>query len=256
MREARLRFGIRPHGWNRGSDAVCGHRPMGGPGGGARLRLRACRGPAALARAAGVRVDDVRGDGLPRNVRGAHEVHAALAPRLQRAVPPPGVDRQGVRLSRRRVAGAHRPRGRGRGGMPTSSRRSASRANGGGRYLEESVEVIRRLWTENHVDHDGPCFSFRDVSVEPKPVQQPHPPIWFGSIGPEAHEFNPLVKPGPRPHRPARGRLGAAHLFHAREGDDRSGPSRPGVAAHRGGNAGGGPGPRGASRSSTRTGAT
>ena len=24
-----------------------------------------------------------------------------------------------------------------------------------GRYLEESVEVIRRLWTENHVDHDG-----------------------------------------------------------------------------------------------------
>ena len=63
-----------------------------------------------------------------------------------------------------------------------------------GRYLEESVEVIRRLWTENHVDHDGPCFSFRDVSVEPKPVQQPHPPIWFGSIGPEAHEFNPLVE--------------------------------------------------------------
>lgn len=63
-----------------------------------------------------------------------------------------------------------------------------------GRYLEESVEVIRRLWTENHVDHDGVCFSFRDVSVEPKPVQRPHPPIWFGSIGPEAHEFTPLVE--------------------------------------------------------------
>ena len=63
-----------------------------------------------------------------------------------------------------------------------------------GRLLDESVEVIRRLWTESHVDHDGPCFSFRDVTVEPRPVQRPHPPIWFGSIGPEAHEFNPLVK--------------------------------------------------------------
>ena len=39
-----------------------------------------------------------------------------------------------------------------------------------------------------------PDFSFRDVSVEPKPVQRPHPPIWFGSIGPEAHEFNPLIE--------------------------------------------------------------
>ena len=228
---------------------------MGGPGGGARLRLRACRGPAALARAAGVRVDDVRGDGLPRNVRGAHEVHAALAPRLQRAVPPPGVDRQGVRLSRRRVAGTHRPRGRGRVECPRvrGARRPArtagavSRGVGGG----DSAALDR--------ESRGPR---RPVLLVPRRLRRAQaraaatPADLVRLDRARGARVQPLGEPGPRPHRPARGRLGAAHLFHAREGDDRSGPSRPGVAAHRGGNAGGGAGTRGASRSSTRTGAT
>lgn len=62
-----------------------------------------------------------------------------------------------------------------------------------GELLEEGVEVIRRLWTENHVDHAGRHFRFEDVSVEPKPLRKPHPPIWFGSFGPEVAEFTPLV---------------------------------------------------------------
>lgn len=62
-----------------------------------------------------------------------------------------------------------------------------------GQLLEEGVELIKRLWTENHVNFDGKVISVRDVSVEPKPVQQPHLPIWFGSFGPEVKEFTPLV---------------------------------------------------------------
>ena len=62
-----------------------------------------------------------------------------------------------------------------------------------GRLLEEGVELIKRLWTENHVDYRGKLLTVRDVSVEPKPVQRPHPPIWFGSFGPEVREFTPLV---------------------------------------------------------------
>ena len=62
-----------------------------------------------------------------------------------------------------------------------------------GRLLEEGVELIKRLWTENHVDYDGRLIKVRDVSVEPKPVQRPHLPIWFGSFGPEVKEFTPLV---------------------------------------------------------------
>lgn len=63
-----------------------------------------------------------------------------------------------------------------------------------GLRLEEGVEIIKQLWTENHVDYDGRVFSFEDVSIEPKPVQEPHMPIWFGSFGPEIDEFTPVVE--------------------------------------------------------------
>lgn len=62
-----------------------------------------------------------------------------------------------------------------------------------GKRLEEGVEVIKRLWTEDHVDHDGDIWSFEDVTIEPRPVQDPHPPILFGSFGPEVEEFTPVI---------------------------------------------------------------
>jgi alkanesulfonate monooxygenase SsuD/methylene tetrahydromethanopterin reductase-like flavin-dependent oxidoreductase (luciferase family) len=39
--------------------------------------------------------------------------------------------------------------------------------------------VCRRLWTEETVANDGPCFPFAEVAFEPKPVQQPIP-IYVG----------------------------------------------------------------------------
>ncbi|MFT5392259.1 MAG: putative F420-dependent oxidoreductase [Gammaproteobacteria bacterium] len=62
-----------------------------------------------------------------------------------------------------------------------------------GKLLEEGVQLIKRLWTENHVDFDGEVVQAKNISVEPKPVQTPHLPIWFGSFGPEVREFTPLV---------------------------------------------------------------
>ncbi|MCY4729956.1 LLM class flavin-dependent oxidoreductase [Natronomonas gomsonensis] len=43
--------------------------------------------------------------------------------------------------------------------------------------LEEGIEVMRRVWTEDHVDYDGRMFQFEDVTINPKPVQNPHPPL-------------------------------------------------------------------------------
>jgi len=63
-----------------------------------------------------------------------------------------------------------------------------------GRRLEEGVEIVKCLWTEDHVDYDGEIFSFEDATIEPKSVQDPHMPIWFGSFGPEVEEFTPLVE--------------------------------------------------------------
>ncbi len=45
--------------------------------------------------------------------------------------------------------------------------------------MEEEIEILKRLWTEEHVSFQGKYYSFEDVTVEPKPAQKPRPPIWI-----------------------------------------------------------------------------
>jgi len=47
----------------------------------------------------------------------------------------------------------------------------------GGRS-NECLEVLKRLWTQEHVDYQGRYYKLNDVTIVPPPVQQPHPPIW------------------------------------------------------------------------------
>jgi natural product biosynthesis luciferase-like monooxygenase protein len=44
--------------------------------------------------------------------------------------------------------------------------------------LIESVEVVRKAWTQRPFSHHGQFFRYDDVAVLPPPLQQPHPPIW------------------------------------------------------------------------------
>jgi probable F420-dependent oxidoreductase len=48
-----------------------------------------------------------------------------------------------------------------------------------GSRLEEGASLLRRLWTEEHVCHEGRHYQVTDVTLGPRPVQQPRPPIWF-----------------------------------------------------------------------------
>ena len=48
--------------------------------------------------------------------------------------------------------------------------------------FEEGIEIIKRLWTEDRVTHEGRFFKFHDVHLMPRPVQKPHPPIWIAAI--------------------------------------------------------------------------
>lgn len=45
----------------------------------------------------------------------------------------------------------------------------------------EGIEVIKKLWTEDHVSFDGKEFRIKDVTVDPKPLQKPRPPIWLAA---------------------------------------------------------------------------
>lgn len=47
--------------------------------------------------------------------------------------------------------------------------------------LVEGVEIIKRLWTEDHVSFEGKEFHIKDVTVDPKPLQKPRPPIWIAA---------------------------------------------------------------------------
>ena len=50
--------------------------------------------------------------------------------------------------------------------------------------LEDALEIVQRLHTGEVVSYEGKVVSLRDARLQPRPVQQPHPPIWIGGSGP------------------------------------------------------------------------
>src|SRR5262249_2143314 len=49
--------------------------------------------------------------------------------------------------------------------------------------FEEAVQILRGLLTTDSFTFDGKHFSVKDATLRPRPVQQPHPPIWIGAMG-------------------------------------------------------------------------
>ncbi len=47
-----------------------------------------------------------------------------------------------------------------------------------GRRTDEMLRVMKDLWTAENVTHHGRFFNFDDVTLLPKPIQRPYPPIW------------------------------------------------------------------------------
>lgn len=45
--------------------------------------------------------------------------------------------------------------------------------------FEEAWEIIRRAWTEEVFSYEGKFWTYKDVAIWPRPVQQPHPPVWM-----------------------------------------------------------------------------
>jgi F420-dependent oxidoreductase-like protein len=49
--------------------------------------------------------------------------------------------------------------------------------------LAESLEVIKKLWTEQTANYSGKYYRLRDAVCEPKPLQKPYPPLIVGGSG-------------------------------------------------------------------------
>lgn len=56
-------------------------------------------------------------------------------------------------------------------GIPVSER---------GKRTDEYIEVMQGLWTQDPFSYQGRFLQFKDIVMEPKPYQKPHPPIWVG----------------------------------------------------------------------------
>jgi probable F420-dependent oxidoreductase len=72
-----------------------------------------------------------------------------------------------------------------------------------GRRLSEQIVVLRRLWTETSITHDGRYDKITGAGLSPLPIQRPIP-IWVGGssdaayrrIGRLADGWFPMVRPG------------------------------------------------------------
>jgi probable F420-dependent oxidoreductase len=50
--------------------------------------------------------------------------------------------------------------------------------------FNEALALMKSCWTDARIDFDGRWWKLQGVSMEPKRVQKPHPPIWFGGSAP------------------------------------------------------------------------
>ena len=49
-----------------------------------------------------------------------------------------------------------------------------------GRRMDEMLEAVTLLWAGDNVTYQGRYYRFENLTIDPKPLQRPHPPIWIG----------------------------------------------------------------------------
>jgi alkanesulfonate monooxygenase SsuD/methylene tetrahydromethanopterin reductase-like flavin-dependent oxidoreductase (luciferase family) len=49
--------------------------------------------------------------------------------------------------------------------------------------LKETVEIVKSMWSQPETTYDGKYYKMSRANCDPKPLQQPHPPVWIGGGG-------------------------------------------------------------------------
>jgi len=49
--------------------------------------------------------------------------------------------------------------------------------------LRESLQIIKKMWTEEKASFQGKYYTIKEAMMNPKPVQKPHPPVLIGGSG-------------------------------------------------------------------------
>jgi alkanesulfonate monooxygenase SsuD/methylene tetrahydromethanopterin reductase-like flavin-dependent oxidoreductase (luciferase family) len=91
--------------------------------------------------------------------------------------------------------------GAGRGFDPTEFRVFGVPLEESAPRFQEAVEIVLAAWKNERLHWSGRYWRFEDVEVLPKPLQQPHPPVWLATGSPEAigwaarHGYSILLGP-------------------------------------------------------------
>jgi alkanesulfonate monooxygenase SsuD/methylene tetrahydromethanopterin reductase-like flavin-dependent oxidoreductase (luciferase family) len=78
--------------------------------------------------------------------------------------------------------------GLGRGHAWLFERSGVDLAESRGRF-EEAVEILLRAWRGEPFDYQGRYFHFKDLTVAPRPLQRPHPPLFAGGTSLGTYEM-------------------------------------------------------------------
>src|SRR5687768_4611484 len=51
-----------------------------------------------------------------------------------------------------------------------------------GARMEEALQILKLVWTEENTSFDGRFYRFPELTMQPRPVQKPHPPLWVAGV--------------------------------------------------------------------------
>jgi probable F420-dependent oxidoreductase len=52
--------------------------------------------------------------------------------------------------------------------------------------MEEALDLLTAAWTQEVASFEGRFYRLPPTMIRPRPVQEPHPPIWYGVSGPKS----------------------------------------------------------------------
>ncbi len=76
--------------------------------------------------------------------------------------------------------------GVGMGWWPLEYQVHGSKFSQRGARMEEALTILRLVWENETTSFEGRFWSFPELTVHPRPVQQPHPPLWVAGVAPAA----------------------------------------------------------------------
>jgi probable F420-dependent oxidoreductase len=80
------------------------------------------------------------------------------------------------------ISGGRISLGVGSGWWPLEYQVHGSNFRERGARMEEALQILRHVWTQPGTARDGQFWSFPELTVHPRPVQDPHPPLWVAGV--------------------------------------------------------------------------